>query len=88
MKITYDPTINLGHVISILSFAFLGVGAYYDIKSDVRNLTTISEQRWDTQKIVDANQDQRLGEIRVTVQSSTDTINKKIDFLVSRDPRK
>lgn len=85
MKITYDPTVNLGHVISILSFALLGVGAYYDIKSDVRDISTRVEVKWEQQKLIDANQDERVMEIKSTVQSSTDQINRKLDNLVNRE---
>lgn len=88
MKINYDPTVNLGHLVSLLGFAMLGVGAYYDLKSDVRNAVTVSDQRWQQQKIVDAAQDQRLNDIKTTVQSSTDEIKRKLDWMANQGPKR
>lgn len=32
----FDPTVNLGHVLSILSFIGMAVAAYYAMKSDIQ----------------------------------------------------
>ena len=32
----FDPTVNLGHVLSILSFVGMAVAAYYAMKSDIQ----------------------------------------------------
>jgi hypothetical protein len=88
MKINYDPTVNLGHLVSVLGFAILGTGAYYDLKSDVRNSITVADQRWEQQKIVDTNQDNRLTDIKTTLQANTDDIKKKIDWMATREPKR
>jgi hypothetical protein len=39
-KIKFDWTFNIGHVISMLVFIMAGIGAYYDVKTDLRVLAT------------------------------------------------
>lgn len=34
----FDPTVNLGHVLSILSFIGMAVAAYYAMKSDIQSV--------------------------------------------------
>ena len=36
---TFDATINLGHILTFLGFAFGGLGVIWALKSDVRLLT-------------------------------------------------
>jgi hypothetical protein len=88
VKVKFDPTVSLGHIGSAVAMVIMGLGAYYDLKSDVRDNKTVVDQRWEQQKLIDANQDQRLSDIKATVQTSTDEIKRKIELVVSRDPKR
>lgn len=60
-------TINLGDLITMVALIMMGVTAYFDVKSDVRNVKTYTDQkfseydeRWKLQKESDEQQNQRM----------------------------
>lgn len=87
MKFQFDPTINLGHVLSATVVVLSLVGAYYDLKGDVRHIDDKVEFQGQQQKIIDGNQDRRLDEIKTTVETSTTEIKQELRRITVQVPR-
>lgn len=103
-KIQIDWKFNIGEIVAVLTFALGGLGAYYDLKSDVRALQ-IQQAKSDTefqrfvmnQKELDLRQDtvrdQVVKEVKDSVRDSKNDITQEIrdlrsDFMRSQTPRR
>jgi hypothetical protein len=63
-RISFDPTINLGHVLTFLGFLIAGFGAWASLD---KRLVVIEENR-SYQRQTDANQDQRAADAFIAVR--------------------
>jgi hypothetical protein len=76
----FDPTVNLGHVLSILSFVGMAVAAYYAMKGDIDKLesrmVTVERTAGDVASsvsrltdvvVITARQDERLNALGARV---------------------
>lgn len=83
-KVTFDPTINLGHILTFLGFV-VGIGVSW---STLDKRLTIMEESRKTQEQIDRSQDQvasqnmlqireSLGDIKASLGKLTDKLERK-----------
>ncbi len=99
--IKLDRTISIGHILSVLIFFIGGLGAYYDLKGDVRtqaaaisNIQTILADERRVQGNIDADQnkqrDQALLDLKNIMQDNKKDIKDDIRDLrndIARSPQ-
>lgn len=81
-QIKFDPTINAGHILTMLAFAGTGFAAYYNLKGDL----SVVDQRLKAVEVymlkmtdmlvADARQDARIG-----------VLEKRMDRVEATTPR-
>ena len=79
-KFRFDPTVNLGHVLTFLGFCFMGFGLYATL--DAR-LVRLEEGR-KTQEMVDRAQDLRYDQGIRAIQQQLEKMDRHIEHLVNR----
>lgn len=79
-RIKFDPTVNLGHVLTFVGFIVAGFGAWATLD---KRLVILEENRR-TQVLVDQNQDQRVGYMNETVQALLARIEGQVTRLNDR----
>lgn len=82
-KIRFDGTVNLGHLLTVVTF--IGAGAVAWNTMDKR--VAILEESRMTQKIIDQRQDEDRADIKRTVREDMKEIIRKVDILVERRER-
>lgn len=82
VKMKFDPTVNLGHILTFVTLVAAGFGAWSALDKRV----LVLEAARQTQSLVDKHQDQRqgdqLGTIKETlsdIRASIEKLNEKID---------
>lgn len=75
--ITFDPTINAGHILTFLGFMLAGFGAY----STLDNRVTIVEQRTQASEQRYAEQDQRLKESLTDIKTDLRDLKRSMQDL-------
>lgn len=81
-KARFDPTINLGHLITFGGFILAGVGAWYGVKSEVANIEyrissidkTVERLTTNVEKltaitVVTARQDEQLSSLKMRLDA-------------------
>jgi TolA-binding protein len=79
-KVRFDPTINLGHLLTFAGFIMAGFGAWATL--DAR-LVRLEEGRR-TQEMVDRAQDARYDQGIRQVQQQLEKMDRHIEHLVNR----
>lgn len=83
-KPRFDPTINLGHVLTFLGFILAGFTAWSTLDKRV----TVIEERAQLQAVIDRNQDQQMGQSLTTIKESLTEIKVQINRLSERQDRR
>lgn len=78
----FDPTINLGHILTFIGFVSLGFGAWSTVDS---RLVVLEENR-KTQAAVDQAQDARFDYGIRQLQTQLDRMDSKLDRIIERRP--
>jgi hypothetical protein len=78
----FDPTINLGHLLTFVGFMLAGFGAWSTLDKRV----LILEENRKTQATIDQAQDARYDHGIRQVQGQLDRIDTKIDRLIEKRP--
>lgn len=81
-KPRFDPTINLGHILTFVGFMLTIFGAWTTLDKRV----TIIEERAALQTIVDKNQDATLNTALQSIKESLGKIESRLDRMA--DPRR
>jgi len=81
-KPRFDPTINLGHLLTFGGFILAGVGAWYGVKSEVANIEyrissidkTVERLTTNVEKltaitVVTARQDEQLSSLKMRIDA-------------------
>lgn len=80
-KIHFNWNLDVGNVLMLFSFLLAGIGAYYDLKSDVRDLKSVQSAKFITydQFMIDQrHQDERQDSARDAVAADLkDTLRDK-----------
>lgn len=79
-KVRYDPTINLGHVLTIAAFIVTGLGAWSTLD---KRLVMLEEQRR-AQEQTDRYQDQTMRDNLAMIKDSVTGINKSVEKINDR----
>ena len=79
-RIRFDPTVNLGHVLTFVGFILAGIGAWSTLD---KRLVVLEENRR-TQSLVDQNQEQKFEYMNEAVQRSLSRIEMQVDRLNNR----
>jgi hypothetical protein len=79
-RVTFDMTINLGHIITLVSMLIAGVGMWMMMDKRV----TILEVYSNTQRANDARQDSDLLDTKKIVRDDLKDIGQKLDRLIER----
>lgn len=80
--INFDWTFNIGHIISVLVFVMAGVGAYYDVKSDIRVVNTklvAVDTALAQQRVNDEHQDALRERIKTEIKEDLRDIKNDIN---------
>lgn len=76
----FDPTINLGHILTFIGFLITCAMMYTSIDKRV----VVLEEARITQAVVDRRQEEALSESRKTVREDLRSIDTKLDRLIER----
>lgn len=79
-KVRFDGTINLGHIITVITFIGAGTAAWNSMDKRV----AVLEEARIVQKQIDARQDEDRAEMKRTVREDLREIVRKVDILVER----
>lgn len=79
-RINFDPTINLGHVLTFLGLLALGIGMWMQMDKRV----TVLEVYNITQRTTDARQDAELSDTKRIMRDDLKEISSKLDRLIER----
>lgn len=79
-RIRFDGTINLGHVLTMLTFIGAGVIGWNAMD---KRITVLEEARM-VQQQIDKRQDEDRSEMKKTVREDMKEIIRKVDILVER----
>lgn len=89
MAIKYDPTINLGHVLTFVGFILAGSAAYYNAETDIKlNTQDIKAQHMQIDDVrmglrdLSDKQDKRMDRFQDQINSRFDKLDGKIDKAV------
>lgn len=80
-KPRFDPTVNLGHLLTFLGFVVMGFGAWSTVDS---RLVVLEENR-KTQAAIDHAQDARYDYGIRQVQSHLDRMDTKLDRMLEKN---
>lgn len=83
-KVTFDPTINLGHILTFLGFV-IGIAVSW---STLDKRLTIVEENRKTQEQVDRAQDQVVSHQMIQIRESLSEIKNSIGKLTDKLERK
>jgi len=78
----FDPTINLGHLITFVGFLATGFGAWATLD---KRLVVLEENR-KTQTAIDQSQDARYDYGIRQLQNHLDRMDSKLDRIIERRP--
>jgi hypothetical protein len=81
-RLRFDPTINLGHLLTFVGFMLAGFGAWSTLDKRV----LVLEENRKTQATIDQAQDARYDYGIRQVQGQLDRIDTKIDRLIEKRP--
>ena len=88
-KLIFDPTINLGHILTFISFIIIGAGIYSSLDKRVLVLET-STARQDMRDLTQDSDRQRISnemkDATIDIKHSIERLNEKLDRI--NDARK
>ena len=88
-KLIFDPTINLGHILTFISFIVIGAGIYSSLDKRVLVLET-STARQDMRDMTQDSDRQRISnemkDATIDIKHSIERLNEKLDRI--NDSRK
>jgi hypothetical protein len=79
----FDPTVNLGHILTFLSMLGLAIGVYADLRSDIRAQAakvTAAEKYFDSQ-IEDGRRTTTI------LKEGIDRVERKVDTILTQTRR-
>ena len=79
-RISFDPTINLGHVLTFLGFLIAGFGAWTSLD---QRLVRIEENK-SYQRQTDANQDQRATDAYIAIRETLTRLDRQVERVADR----
>lgn len=79
-RISFDPTINLGHVITFIGFIFAGFMAWNTLD---KRITVVETQR-SQQMQIDATQDQRALDSYISLRETLSRLDRSIERIADR----
>lgn len=79
-KFAFDPTINLGHVITFVGFIFAGFMAWNTLD---KRITVVETQRG-YQAQVDVTQDQRALDRYITIRETLSRVDRQVERIADR----
>lgn len=82
--VKFEPTINLGHILTFLGFIIAGFGAWATLDKRV----TVIEERAALQAVIDRNQDNILTSNQASIKESLAEIKQQVSRLYERMERK
>lgn len=81
-KPRFDPTINLGHLLTFGGFILAGLGAWYGVKSEVANIEyrigsiektaerlTVNVEKLTAITVITARQDEQINAMRARIEA-------------------
>jgi hypothetical protein len=74
----FDPTINLGHVLTFAGFVFLGIGVYTSLD---KRVVVLEAARY-AQQVGEARRDADIVEIKRNMREDLQAISSKLDRLL------
>lgn len=84
-KFSFDPTINLGHVLTFLSLVIAGFATWATLNTRV----AVLEEARSTQVVRDANQDSLIKERIAELMALVSKVDARVERLADRlEPRK
>ena len=78
--VKFDPTINLGHVLTFIALLITGVGAWSALD---KRVTVIEESRY-TQKQVDASQDAQVATLISQIKEVLVRLDRQVERLTDK----
>lgn len=79
-RIRFDGTINLGHLLTVVTFIGAGVVGWNAMD---KRVTVLEEARF-MQKQIDQRQDEERAEMKRTMREDIKEIVRKVDILIER----
>jgi hypothetical protein len=86
-KMQFDPTINLGHVLTAVTFLAAGFAAFNTLDKRVAVMEVQRQTDRETQAMRDGNQDRLVHESLAVIKESIGRIEKAIDKQDQRSAR-
>lgn len=84
-KVHFEPTVTLGHMISVIIFSLGGLAAWYNLKEEVRVSKVETQIRWENQvdsmnqiQMKNKEQDLAIRELGVELKSEIRSNNLEI----------
>ena len=78
--IKFDPTINLGHILTFVALLLAGFGAWSALD---KRVTIIEESRY-AQKMLDSNQDSRAVETTTQLKEVLTRLDRQVERLADK----
>lgn len=78
MNIKFSPTFDLGHVFVLVGGLITAVAFVYKLDERVSIQEANAATRWESQKQVDARQDQRIDEVKSQIVQSAEEVKEVI----------
>ena len=78
MAVRFDPTVNLGHILTFVGFIIAGLGAYGIVDKRV----SILEEARHVQTSIDRKQDDERSDMKQDIRDDIKGINAKLDRLL------
>ena len=79
-KFSFDPTINLGHVLTFVGFMIAGLMAWNTLD---KRITVVETQRV-YQAQVDVTQDQRALDSYITIRETLSRVDRQVERIADR----
>ena len=76
----FDPTINLGHILTFVALLVAGLGAWSTLD---KRVTVIEEARY-AQKMLDSNQDDRAAETTSQLKEVLVRLDRQVERLADK----
>ena len=79
-KVSFDPTVNLGHLLTFVGFLIAGAGAW----SNLNTRLAVIEEKSSFQRLTDATQDQRANEAYASIKETLGRIDRTNERISER----
>lgn len=76
--VRFNPTINAGHILTALTIAITGIGAWMQLRSDVNMLTTANQARQEEIAKVELKQENDKKDFFSRMESTQTAMNQSV----------